>query len=127
MTMELNMDKIRILLADDDGIIRTGMEMILETQADFEVVAVCQSGEEACRACGTESPDVVVLDIRMPGMSGIEAAKTILAHQDVKILLLTTFDEPELITAAMQAAVSRKLGKHSLFRMALCEIISLLF
>lgn len=107
------MDTIRIMFADDDVIIRTGMEMILETQEDFQVVAVCSSGEEAIRVCENSDVDVAILDIRMPGINGIEAAKAITANETTKILLLTTFDEPDLITEAVKAEVHGYILKSS--------------
>lgn len=97
---------IHIVLADDDAIIREGLRMILETQDDFALDAVCTNGREALECCRESRPDVVLLDIRMPEMNGIDAAKIMIEEQLGNPLLLTTFDEPELIVNAVKAKVN---------------------
>lgn len=104
---------ISIVIVDDDTIIREGLKMIMDTQEDFTVKGVCSSGEEAISLCRTEKPDVVLLDIRMPGLSGIDTAKVILNEKTGHPLLLTTFDEPELMIAAFKTNVSGYILKSS--------------
>lgn len=96
---------IHIVLVDDDAMIREGLKMIIETQEDFILDAVCENGEKAIETCRLYKPEVTLLDIRMPGMNGIEVAKLLIEENISKPLLLTTFDEPDLILNAMKANV----------------------
>ena len=96
---------IHIVLVDDDAMIREGLKMIIQTQEDFVIDAVCESGEKALEACRTYKPQVTLLDIRMSGMNGIEVAKVLIEENLSRPLLLTTFDEPELILGAMKVNV----------------------
>jgi DNA-binding NarL/FixJ family response regulator len=104
---------IRVLLADDDAIIREGLKMILETQDDMECVGAAVNGIEAIELSRLYKPDVVMLDIRMPLMDGIKAAKEIMEEKLSNPLLLTTFDEPELILSALQAGINGYILKNS--------------
>jgi DNA-binding NarL/FixJ family response regulator len=104
---------IRILIADDDAIIREGLKMIIETQQDMEFLGAAVNGEEAFQLCKELKPDVVMLDIRMPIMDGIVAAKHILDEKLSVPLLLTTFDEPDLILRALQAGINGYILKNS--------------
>ena len=104
---------IRVLLADDDAIIREGLKMILETQEDMECVGAAVNGLEAVEMSRRYKPDVVMLDIRMPLMDGITAAKEIMDNNLSNPLLLTTFDEPELILRALQAGINGYILKNS--------------
>lgn len=104
---------IRLLIADDDAIIREGLKMIIETQKDMEFLGAAENGEEAYRLCKERKPDVVMLDIRMPMMDGIVAAKHILDEKLSVPLLLTTFDEPDLILRALQAGINGYILKNS--------------
>jgi DNA-binding NarL/FixJ family response regulator len=104
---------IRVLLADDDAIIREGLKMILETQDDLECVGAAVNGLEAIEMSRKYKPDVVMLDIRMPLMDGITAAKEIMEEELSNPLLLTTFDEPELILRALQAGINGYILKNS--------------
>jgi len=104
---------ISVLLADDDAIIREGLKMILETQDDLECVGTAVNGLEAVELSRKYKPDVVMLDIRMPIMDGITAAKEIMAEKLSNPLLLTTFDEPELILSALQAGINGYILKNS--------------
>ncbi len=104
---------IRVLLADDDAIIREGLKMILETQDDMECVGAAVNGLEAIEMSRRHKPDVVMLDIRMPLMDGIIAAKEIMDEQLSNPLLLTTFDEPELILRALQMGINGYILKNS--------------
>ncbi|TAH66103.1 MAG: response regulator transcription factor [Anaerolineaceae bacterium] len=104
---------MRVLLADDDAIIREGLKMILETQKDMECVGAAMNGREAVEMSRQHKPDVVMLDIRMPIMDGITAAKEIMDKELSNPLLLTTFDEPELILRALQAGINGYILKNS--------------
>ncbi len=104
---------IRVLLADDDAIIREGLKMILETQEDMECVGAAVNGLEAVEMARRYRPDVAMLDIRMPLLDGISAAKEIMENNLSNPLLLTTFDEPELILRALQAGINGYILKNS--------------
>ncbi len=104
---------IRILIADDDAIIREGLRMIIETQADMEFLEAASDGCQAVELARRYQPDVTMLDIRMPVMDGIQAAEEIMASKLSKPLLLTTFDEPDLILRALKAGVNGYILKNS--------------
>ncbi len=104
---------IRIVLADDDAIIREGLKMIIESQPDLELLASATNGEEGLTLCREFKPDVALLDIRMPVMDGIKAAQLILSENLSTPLLLTTFDEPDLILRALKAGVNGYILKNS--------------
>jgi DNA-binding NarL/FixJ family response regulator len=97
---------IRVAIADDQQLVRAGLRMILEGETDFEVVGEAADGDEAVALAAREQPDVLLLDVRMPGPDGFETAKRILAEgseQRVRILMLTTFDLDDYVYAAMRA------------------------
>ncbi|HEY5889834.1 MAG TPA: response regulator transcription factor [Acidimicrobiia bacterium] len=105
---------IRVLLADDQAMIRSGLRMILESEADLLVIGEAENGEEAIRLSKREKPDVVLMDVRMPGVDGLEATRLI--HQtlpDVKVIVLTTFDLDEYIYAALRGGASGFLLKDA--------------
>ncbi len=109
----------RILIADDHSIVRTGLRSLLEHQGHFKVVAEAGTGEEAIRLAQEHHPDVAVLDIRMPGVSGIEACRKIIeAVPTCKIIMLTSYAEDELLMAAIQAGASgyvlKRIGDNEL-------------
>lgn len=104
---------IKVLIADDDAIIREGLKMIIETQQDMEFLGAASTGKEALELCRDRKPDVVMLDIRMPVMDGIEAAQRIMEEKLSMPLLLTTFDEPELIIRSLQAGIRGYILKNS--------------
>ena len=104
---------IRIMLADDDPIIIQGLSMIIGSKEGFEVVGAAGDGREAVRLARGLKPDVAVLDIRMPVMNGIEAASAMLKEGLCAPLLLTTFDEPELIADALMAGARGYILKNS--------------
>lgn len=105
--------KIRIVLADDDSLIREGLKLILKTQPDLELAGVAGDGEEAVKLCRELHPDVVMLDIRMPVMDGMEAAEIILREKLGTPLLLTTFDEEEFVLRALKTGVGGYILKNS--------------
>lgn len=98
------MDKLRVLIADDHPMFRHGVKMLLEGKTDFEVVGEASSGEEAIELAQLLEPDVILMDIRMPGINGIEATKNILQHQNnIKILVVTMFEDDASVFTAMRA------------------------
>jgi DNA-binding NarL/FixJ family response regulator len=104
---------IKVLIADDDAIIREGLRMIIETQPDLEFVGAAVDGRNAVELCQSFKPEVTMLDIRMPNMDGIQAAEIIMEKKLSIPLLLTTFDEPDLILRALKAGVNGYILKNS--------------
>lgn len=89
---------IRVMIADDQALIRDGLQTILELQEDMEVVAVAESGEHACELTRQLKPDLILMDIKMPGMNGIESTRWIKDHvPETIVLILTTFAEEQYI------------------------------
>ncbi|MGW7365309.1 response regulator transcription factor [Streptomyces sp. NPDC054841] len=97
---------IRVVVADDQELVRSGFAMILDVQPDIEVVAEAGDGTAAVDAVRRLSPDVALLDIRMPGMDGIEACRTISAGSACRTVILTTFDSDEYVYEALHAGAS---------------------
>jgi DNA-binding NarL/FixJ family response regulator len=98
---------ISVLLADDQPLLRRGFRMILEAEPDLTVTAEAGDGAEAVDLTRRHAPDVVLMDIRMPGTDGIEATRRItVAHPDVRVLVLTTFDLDEYAFGALRAGAS---------------------
>ena len=104
---------IKVLIADDDAIIREGLKMIIETQQDLHFVGAAEDGKRAIELCKELKPDVIMLDIRMPVLDGISAAEAILADKLSSPLLLTTFDEPDLILRALKGGINGYILKNS--------------
>lgn len=89
---------IRIVIADDQALFRDGLKTIIELQDDMEVVGIAEDGYQACELAASLKPDLVLMDIRMPGMSGIESTQWITKHvPETKVLILTTFAEEQYI------------------------------
>ena len=104
---------MKIILADDDSLIREGLKLIISTEQDFEIVGVAHNGKEALQLCRENKIDIALLDIRMPEMDGIEAAAAMIKENLCKTLLLTTFDEQELIYRALKVGVSGYILKNT--------------
>ncbi len=99
---------IRVLVADDEALVRGGISMILEAQPDMEVVGQAADGAEAVRLSRELSPAVALVDIRMPGLTGIDATRQIVAQgsSPVRVVILTTFDDDEYLYETMKAGAS---------------------
>ncbi|MFH8293852.1 response regulator [Streptomyces sp. NPDC018059] len=112
---------VRVVLVDDQPLVRTALEMVIAQAPDLEVVGQAGTGEEAVRLVAAERPDVVVMDIRMPGMDGIEATRRITEGADgPQVIVLTTFDEDDYVYGALRAGASGFLVKD----MALDDILA---
>jgi DNA-binding NarL/FixJ family response regulator len=101
---------LRIVVADDQEVVRAGFAVLLDTQPDFTVVATAQDGASAVRVCRQLRPDLVLMDVRMPVMGGIQATREILANRcedsGTRIIMLTTFDLDEYVFGALDAGAS---------------------
>jgi DNA-binding NarL/FixJ family response regulator len=106
--------KIRVLVADDQTLVRTGFRVILEAEGDIEVVAEADTGNEAIRQAQLVKPDVILMDIRMPGLDGLSATEEILRHPNPPtIVVLTTFDQNEYVYRALHAGAAGFLLKDA--------------
>jgi len=105
---------VRIVVADDHQIVRDGFAELLATQPDLTVIATASDGAEAVRICNELRPDVVLMDVRMPGMDGIEATRQLVSHgtDGPRVLILTTFDLDEYVYDALRAGASGFLLKE---------------
>jgi NarL family two-component system response regulator YdfI len=104
----------KILIADDHLIIRQGLRLILETEDDFEIIAEASDGAEALRLCAEHTPDVVLMDLRMPGMDGLTAIEKLRAAQpQIAVVILTTFNEDDLMLRGLQAGARGYLLKDT--------------
>ncbi|WP_242910823.1 response regulator [Actinomadura terrae] len=97
---------IRVVLADDQELVRSGFAMILDAQPDIEVAGEAGDGTAAIAAVRRHAPDVALLDIRMPGLDGIEAAKVVCAETPTRVIMLTTFDQDDYVYDALYAGAS---------------------
>ena len=110
---------VRILVADDHAVVRAGLRALLERHDNFRVVAEASTGEEAISKAQEWRPDVAILDIRMPGISGIEACRQIVdSVDDCRVIILTSYAEEELLFAAIRAGASgyvlKRIGDNEL-------------
>jgi DNA-binding NarL/FixJ family response regulator len=106
--------KIRVAVADDQALVRSGFVVLLGSDADIEVVGEAANGKEAVELVARERPDVVLMDIRMPEMDGLEATRQIVAAGgDARVLILTTFDLDEYVFGALRAGASGFLLKDT--------------
>jgi DNA-binding NarL/FixJ family response regulator len=105
---------VRVLLADDQHLIRQGFALILGAQEDIDVVGEAADGEQAVRLAGTLRPDVVLMDVRMPGLGGIEATRRIsVLEPGIRVIILTTFDVDEYAYDGLRAGASGFLLKSA--------------
>jgi DNA-binding NarL/FixJ family response regulator len=104
---------IKLLIADDDSLIRESLKIILGIDKDFEVMGCVENGKEAVDYCKSNKVDIALLDVRMPIMNGVEAAKEISDNTDTKILILTTFDDDEYIMEGIKNGVKGYLLKNN--------------
>ncbi|NEG70472.1 response regulator [Bifidobacterium choloepi] len=107
-------EPIRVVIADDQELVRAGFAMVINSQPDMQVVGQASDGAEAVALADMFRPDVVLMDVRMPGMDGIEATRQItVSSDDVHVLILTTFDLDEYVMAALRAGASGFLLKDT--------------
>jgi NarL family two-component system response regulator YdfI len=105
---------IKILIADDHLIIRQGLRLIFETEDDFNVVGEASDGAEALHLCADLAPDVVLMDLRMPGMDGLTAIEKLRVSQpEIAVVILTTFNEDDLMLRGLQAGARGYLLKDT--------------
>ena len=112
-------DPVRVLVVDDQALVRTGLRTLVDAEPDLSVVGEAGDGEAAVRAVADMRPDVVLMDVRMPGMDGLAATRAVLAAADPpKVVVLTTFDLDEYVFAALKAGASgfllKDVGQRSL-------------
>jgi len=105
---------IRVALIDDDALIREGLRMIIDQASDLEVIATAGNGEEAVRVAREQRPDVMLMDVRMPVLDGIEATRRITASERApRVIILTTFELDEYVFEALRAGASGFLLKRT--------------
>lgn len=105
---------IKIVIADDHLIIRQGLRLILETEPDFELVGEAGDGAEALQVCAQTHPQVILMDLRMPGMDGLTAIEKLRVDQpDIAVVILTTFNEDDLMLRGLQAGARGYLLKDT--------------
>jgi len=105
---------MRVIICDDQALIRDGLQMLLKLEADIEVVGLAQNGAEAVELVERKNPDLVLMDLKMPGMNGVEAARRICqSHPKVKVLVLTTYDDDAWVFDAIRAGASGYLLKDT--------------
>ena len=105
---------IRVVVADDQALVRSGLRMILSSEADIELVGEAADGDSAVTLCARERPDVVLMDVRMPGLDGIDATRAVTAVEDPpRVLVLTTFDLDDVVYDALRAGASGFLLKDA--------------
>jgi DNA-binding NarL/FixJ family response regulator len=108
---------IRVVVADDQALVRSGFTVLLRSADDIEVVGEAGDGREAVEVARREHPDVILMDIRMPGTDGLEATRSITADNrltETRVLILTTFDLDEYVFEALRAGASGFLLKDTL-------------
>jgi NarL family two-component system response regulator YdfI len=112
--VEFSMAPITILIADDHDVVRDGLRLILESEEDFEVVGEAANGAEAVQLCSELNPQVVLMDLRMPGMDGLTAIKHIRQQQpDINIVILTTYNEDALMIEGLRSGARSYLLKDT--------------
>jgi two-component system, NarL family, response regulator LiaR len=105
---------MKIIICDDQAIVRDGLELLLKLEKDIEVIGVAQDGVQALELVAQRTPDIVLMDLKMPGMNGVETTRRICAtYPTVKVLVLTTFDDDEWVFDAIHAGASGYLLKDT--------------
>ena len=105
---------MKVLICDDQAIVRDGLELLLKLEADIEVSGTAEDGLQALDMIRSNPPDLVLMDLKMPGISGVETTRRILAaHPGIKVLVLTTFDDDEWVLDAVRAGASGYLLKDT--------------
>jgi DNA-binding NarL/FixJ family response regulator len=105
---------VKVIICDDQAIVRDGLTMLLKLEADIEVVGIADDGDEAVDMVAKERPDLVLMDLKMPVMNGVEATRQIKdKYPEVKILVLTTYDDDEWVFDAIRAGASGYLLKDT--------------
>jgi NarL family two-component system response regulator LiaR len=105
---------MKVIICDDQAIVRDGLEMLLKLEPDIQVVGVAEDGAEAVEMAAKEKPDLVLMDLKMPIMNGVEATRQIRTrYPDIKVLVLTTYDDDEWVFDAIQAGASGYLLKDT--------------
>jgi two-component system, NarL family, response regulator DevR len=115
------MGQIRVLIADDHEVVRMGIRVLLQQHQNIRVVGEASTGEEAVQQATLHRPDVVVMDIRMPGMSGVDACRRIVQQlPDTRVVILTSYAEDELLFSAIRAGASgyvlKRIGSDDLVK-----------
>ena len=105
---------MKVIICDDQAIIRDGLELLHKLEKDIEIVGLAQDGAEAVDLTNSRLPDLVLMDLKMPGMNGVEATRQIrMHHQKIKVLVLTTYDDDEWVFDAIRAGASGYLLKDT--------------
>jgi DNA-binding NarL/FixJ family response regulator len=105
---------MKVIICDDQAIVRDGLELLLKLEKDIDVVGLAQDGAEAVDLVAKTSPDLVLMDIKMPGMNGVDATRKICTlYPNTKVLVLTTFDNDEWVFDAIRAGASGYLMKDT--------------
>jgi len=106
--------KIYVMVVDDHEIVRFGLNMLLESCPEFEMVGTVANGEKAIELCPIVKPDVIVMDMMMPGMNGVEATRQICKiYSETKVIILTSFDDQSLVHSALKAGAISYLLKNA--------------
>lgn len=107
-------DRLKVILVDDHAVVRAGFRMLLSTEADIDVIAEAERGEQACQLYVEQQPDVVVLDLSMPGIGGLESIRRICNRDsNAKILVFSVHDERVYVDRAMNAGAKGYITKNS--------------
>jgi len=105
---------MNVIICDDQAIIRDGLELLLKLEKDIEVVGLARDGDEAVQMAAHRLPDLMLMDLKMPGMNGVEATRRIRAHHPkIKVLVLTTYDDDQWVFDAIRAGASGYLLKDT--------------
>ena len=105
---------MKVIICDDQAIVRDGLEMLLKLESDIDVVGIAEDGADAVEMVAEKTPDLVLMDLKMPIMNGVEATRQIRArYPEVKVLVLTTYDDDEWVFDAIQAGASGYLLKDT--------------